>query len=453
MVWFFPKGISYVCLYQTLLLWSRPHPTISSNHCHTHILAFSSSIHTPARRTKIMSVANHNDNHNDNIMDPTSSSTLPATMRAAQGKDYGDIEEMMSVQDGIVVPQLKDCVDPKQQHQYLVLRTLSVSLAPGDCRVLSGKTRELQGPPSFPYIPCGDCSGIVVEVPPPQKKKKKDDESYFQVGDRVAVRFAEGPRDALAEYALVRQDVCEKILDTSLSSEDAAALASASPATSLADRLVPGERVLVLGAGGGVGSHLCQLARTTRDVAYIVGVGKDTDRLVRPPISCHDAFDYTNQAQDPWWSTVEWQDQPFDVVVDLAGGAWEKLQQQAKHGEKMIVKPASQGGRLLTLVPAGPIFEMHSIWSALQAFLVSPLWRAFRTRTWSRSVLPAYTFAMSLDSDRGVMTRTLQLAKEGKLQACIDEIFPFTTEGVRKAFKRQESRHAHGKVIVQVASK
>jgi hypothetical protein len=51
------------------------------------------------------------------------------------------------------------------------------------------------------------------------------------------------------------------------------------------------------------------------------------------------------------------------------------------------------------------------------------------------------------------MTRTLQHASGGKLQPAMDERgpFPFTTEGVRAAFRLQESRHAHGKVIVHVA--
>ena len=46
-----------------------------------------------------------------------------------------------------------------------------------------------------------------------------------------------------------------------LSSAEAAALAGASPAVDLAERIEEGERVLVIGAGGGMGSILCQLLR------------------------------------------------------------------------------------------------------------------------------------------------------------------------------------------------
>lgn len=78
----------------------------------------------------------------------------------------------------------------------MIIKTHAVSLACGDCRVLSGLTRELQGPPSFPYIPGGDASGVVVEIPNDVK-----DDFPFKVGDRVAARFVEGPRNALAEVS------------------------------------------------------------------------------------------------------------------------------------------------------------------------------------------------------------------------------------------------------------
>jgi len=50
------------------------------------------------------------------------------------------------------------------------------------------------------------------------------------------------------------------------------------------------------------------------------------------------------------------------------------------------------------------------------------------------------------------MTETLKLASEGKLKACVDKTgpFPFTTDGVRDAFKLQDSRHLQVKVVIQV---
>lgn len=81
----------------------------------------------------------------------------------------------------------------------------------------------------------------------------------YNVGDRVAARFTEGPRGALGEYAIIGTGMTDKVPDN-VSSEEAAALASsATIALAFSKRISAKERVLVVGAGagGGVGSHLC----------------------------------------------------------------------------------------------------------------------------------------------------------------------------------------------------
>lgn len=403
-------------------------------------------------------------------------------MKAALGKDYGDIEKMLYVDESVKYPCLKDRNIPlKERKDFIIIKTHAVALACGDVRVLSGLTRELQGPPSFPYIPCGDCCGTVVEIP----SEGQDDEqpsslssspspssssspstsshasSNLKVGDRVAVRFSHGPRDALAEYALVKTKVCTKVPDH-ISSIDAAALAGACPATLLAERIITAItdqqsmqesqqkiRVLVLGAGGGLGSHVPQIIRSKHKDSFIVGVSCTPRRLLEPPLCYDKAFDYT---VDDIFSMTEFLHDPFDVVLDLAGGGWMKLIHQQTTTNAIIVKPASQGGRYLTTTPDNPIFEIHSIPSALHLFLIIPLWRAIKSRLWARFNLPSYTYAMSLPMESTHLTRTFDMAAQGTLKAVIDEKgpFPFTTKGVREAFQLQESRHPHGKVVIQI---
>ncbi len=370
-------------------------------------------------------------------------SSKPKTMKAAQAKDYGDIDQMLTVEDSVPYPSL--AVLPKRQRKnYMIVRTHAVAVACGDCRTLSGLTRELQGPSSFPYIPCGDCSGVVVETP--------EDASAtfpFQVGDRVCARFVAFPRNVLAEYALVHQTVCEKVPE-SLSSLDAAALAGACPATLLGERIQAGERVLILGAGGGIGSLTCQVMKA-QGASSIVAVSQQAqDRLLNAPMKYDKVIDYTKE--DPF-SVQEFQENPFDVVVDLSGvGGWLSLLKSSDDGIKPIVKPASQGGRYLTLTPDTAIFEIHSVGQALKLFLWIPLWRAIKSRLWCRCKLPKYSFAMSLDDERNHLTRTLEMAQKGTIHAVVDARgpFPFTTEGVRNAFRVQETRHGQGKVVIEV---
>lgn len=371
---------------------------------------------------------------------------LPEKMKAVHGSGYGDIDTMLAVVSGVPIPRLID-VPVKQRPHCMIVKTLAVALAPGDCRVLSGLTRELQGPPSFPYVPGGDCCGIVVELPPESGPGGKNPVP-FAVGDRVVARFVDASRGALGEYALVSTAVADKVPET-LSSVDAAALISASPAVALAESVQPGERVLVLGAGGGVGSHLCQLLRV-RGASFVAGVSRSPERLRQPPILCDDAIDYTTTDV---YSLKKYQNEKFDTIFDLALGDFHHLEECVKRQKPLIVKPTSLGGKYITTVPQhGPIYEVHSIWKALEIFLFPWIWKAIVTRSFRRSKLPAYGFGMGLPKARWPATRALELAASGKLKAIVDSNrpFPFTTEGVRAAFRVQESYHSQGKVVIRV---
>lgn len=338
-------------------------------------------------------------------------------MRAVQSANYGNHLDLSvnTIPEPAVIPKGK-----------ILLQTHAVALAPGDARVLSGKCKSLNGPPSFPYIPGGDSCGII-------KDMGQNDPALFgfDVGDRIAARFTEGPRDALAQLALVSPKMAYKVPEN-LSSEDAAALASsATIALHLSRRINQNERVMVVGAGGGVGSHLCQFLRL-KGVPYIAGVSSDPEYLMKAPISCHHALDYTeNDILDlnEWGSDI-----PFDVIVDLGGSLWPRLLEQSKTSSINVIKSKKEGGRFLTTTPDEPWFELNGIMDALKIFLFSSLWRATYSRLWKRSSLPSYTYAMSLDNDVEIMKETLSLAGENKLKACIDDRgpFDFTTEGVQR---------------------
>jgi NADPH:quinone reductase-like Zn-dependent oxidoreductase len=389
------------------------------------------------------------------IMSSPPSASIPATMRAAQGAGYGDIDRMLSVEDGVPVPRLSDPYDPvepihplirlatKQDRKtHMIIRTLAVALAPGDCRVLSGLTRLFQGPPSFPYAPGGDCCGIVVEV--------SEGEKYFAPGDLVVARFTVAPRDGLGQYARVSSTVCDRIpIGTVIGPAEAAALVSASPAVCVSDYVRPNERVLILGAGGGVGSHLCQLARTVGKAAYVCGVSRSPQRLLDAPLLCDDAIDYT---KEDVLESERYRKDPFDTIIDFAAvGTWPKLVENARNDLPSIVKPASQGGRYITITSDAPTFELRTFGGILQLFMFKPLYRYWASRLFTRNRLPTFTQANGLPDNRAIVTRTLKLTQEGKLTAVVDGPHEFTTEGVRKAFRTLESRHGKGKIVVKVA--
>jgi NADPH:quinone reductase-like Zn-dependent oxidoreductase len=393
-------------------------------------------------------------------------------MKAAQGKDYGPIDEMISVQDNIPLPppmllpllpsSNKASSAPPSASELrrnrMIVKVLSVALAPGDCRVLSGLTRELQGPPSFPYVPGGDCSGIVVKLPPSSTKEGLP----FTVGDRVACRFDTKPMGALAEYAVVSTRIADRIPD-GISGDEAAALVSASPAVALADRLhLDNQRVLVMGARGGVGAHFCQILKAVYGASYVVGVSSRPDdvlNVARPSSNNPDTaaaavdecIDYT---QEDVFTLPRFQRHKFDLIVDFAGFGYNRLEDMARTKQPLIVKTAREGGRFVTFVPpVGPIFEIRGIAALLKTFVFPLLWKAFSSRTFRRGSLPKYTFGNGLPESRSCVTKTFELAQSKQLKAVVDPQgpFPFTTEGVRAAFCNLESRHSWGKTVIRVS--
>lgn len=75
------------------------------------------------------------------------------TMRAAVCSNYGVVDQVLSVVPDAPRPTFEPA--GKASRGYALIRVQAIALAPGDVRVLSGRTREVQGPPSVPYIPGG----------------------------------------------------------------------------------------------------------------------------------------------------------------------------------------------------------------------------------------------------------------------------------------------------------
>lgn len=367
-------------------------------------------------------------------------------MKAIVSHDYGNYQNVKLVTD---FAKPSSATVPKKK---IIVKTKAVALAPGDARVLSGKCKALQGPPSFPYIPGGDLCGVITDMNGVDPKSVG-----YNVGDRVAARFTEGPRGALGEYAVISTEMTGKVPENVTSEEAAALASSATVALCLSRKISAKERVLVIGARGGVGSHLVQFLRL-KGVEYIAGVSREPETLLKEPLSCNDAIDYTKK---DIYDFQSWKEinviQKFDTIVDLSGGGYLRLLEQSRMPNRnahMIIKTASEGGRFLTMTPDNPLFEINGIWGALKLFLFTSLFRAMNTRLLKRTSMPSYSYVMALDNDLEIMAETLQLASEKKLKACIDDRgpFEFTTDGAQQAFKLKESRHMRGKVVIKVSS-
>ncbi len=194
----------------------------------------------------------------------------------------------------------------------------------------------------FPRIQGADLCGVIVATGANVPERR--------LGERVLVAAMQ-PRPASAEgldyvtfgadmdggfadYAVAASDMAYKVTSNLNDLELASFPCAASTAENMLDRisLTAGERVLVTGASGGVGSAAVQLAKMRG--AQVVAVASA------------DKHDFVRRlgADEVWLRDAALPVQHFDVVVDLvAGNRWPDLIEALKRGGRYIAAGAIAG--------------------------------------------------------------------------------------------------------------
>jgi NADPH:quinone reductase-like Zn-dependent oxidoreductase len=221
----------------------------------------------------------------------------------------------------------------------------------------------------LPFIPSHEVSGVVAAVAP--------DVRDLQVGDAV-YGLTDFFRDGgAAEYVAVRAtELAPKPRSLHHASAAATPLSALTAWQALFDhaRLAPGQRVLIHGAAGGVGSFAAQLARWRGAHVIVTASARNVDFVHK--LGADDVIDY---GATPFDTVVR----DVDVVLDTVGGtttekSWSVLQQngllvtivrqpsdwtidRAAKGLFFIVEPSrTQLNELSRLIDAGiirPIVE------------------------------------------------------------------------------------------------
>ncbi|MFI0937686.1 NADP-dependent oxidoreductase [Streptomyces sp. NPDC021020] len=198
------------------------------------------------------------------------------TMRAVVATTYGPPEEFTVAE----VPV------PRPGPGQLQLRIAAAAVNPADVRLPGGEFGDA-APLEFPYVPGNDFAGTVTEVGAGVTAYRVGDEVFGLAVPRV-LRAMAGKRPSvgtgsLAEYAVVEADtpmVAHR--PPGLPADEAAALATAGVtalAVTATARVQPGERVLLVGATGGVGTALLPLLAAAGAEVTATGTGADADLL------------------------------------------------------------------------------------------------------------------------------------------------------------------------------
>ncbi|PYH95614.1 NAD(P)-binding protein [Aspergillus ellipticus CBS 707.79] len=285
---------------------------------------------------------------------------------------------------------------------------------------------ELLWPLNFPpdpreLIPCPDVAGMVISAPI---------DSPFQPGAEVYARTNYSRPGNARDYTIAITDELA-FKPQSLSWTEAAAVpVSAQTAwqilfvhagivppeaemdISKAREAWKGKRILVTGASGSVGMWVMQLARLL-GVEAVGTCGPDNVALVEE-MGAKEVLNYRTADLKKW--SEEQDERKVDVVIDCIG-------RQSLQDAWWTVK---EKGTVLSIVqPPGSLCPMASPDSIRCVFFV---------------MQPS---AVQL----GEITR---LIDEGKCRGMVDSVWPL--EKFHQAFKRMDTGHARGKVILDIFS-
>jgi NADPH:quinone reductase-like Zn-dependent oxidoreductase len=307
---------------------------------------------------------------------------------------------------------LKDIDRPVVEDNEVLVRIVAGGANPADWRVMRGDPYimrigwGLRGPRRTTVLG-SDMAGQVEAV--------GKDVTRFRPGDEV---YAEVDSGGFAEYISFREDLLG-LKPANLTFERAAAV----PMTGLTalqglrdpGRIEAGQRVLVNGASGGIGTMAVQLAKAFgADVTGVCSTGNVG--LVRS-IGADRVIDYTRE---------DFADaaQRYDLILDTVGNRSIAAFRRALAPKGTLVVTGGGGGRWLG--PASQILKVI----ASSPFVGQRLVAVYGRRS-----------KADLDVLKG-------LIESGKVAPVIDRTYPLNE--VPEAIRYLERRHARGKVVITV---
>jgi NADPH:quinone reductase-like Zn-dependent oxidoreductase len=326
------------------------------------------------------------------------------TMKAAVRRRWGRPRDVI---------ELEEVVKPIPTDDEVLVRVHASSINRGDYYAFGGAAvlmRPMIGGflrPKNPRVG-GDFAGIAEAVGKNVDDVRPGDEVY---GCRAG---------AFAEYVSAKMAVARKPANISLEEAAAVPVAGLTALEAVRDhgQLRPGQRVLVNGSSGGVGSFAVQLAKalgaghvtavcSTRNVERAQGLGADA-------VIDYTREDYTRNGEQ------------YDLIVDVAG----------THSWHQNLRVLRRGGRLvLTGMPTGNR-------------LTGPLGRSARRWLTSRIGRGRKLVFFVCKPNRPNLATLRELIEDGKVHAPVDRVYPLAE--VADALEAVGEGHTQGKLVVRI---
>ena len=320
-------------------------------------------------------------------------------MKAVVYEKYGDLD----------VLELKEVNKPIPKENEILIKNHASGINFADSGLVRGKPflgRLWQGlfKPKK-HILGAEIAGIIESVGINVKRFKPGDEIFADIGD---VGFG-----GFAEYVAVPEKVVV-LKPTNLTFEEAAVVPVAAVVALQGLRnhgkLQSGQKILINGASGGIGSFAVQIAKTLG--AEVTGVcsTKKLDKL--RSLGADHVIDYTKE-------NFTQGEQRYDLILDNV----------ANHSFSNLRRALTLQGIII------PNSGHSGMGYVIKAFLLSPIMRQ------QGNMFLASSNSKDLDYLK-------QLIEDGKVTPVIDKTYPLSD--TPEAFRYLEEEHARGKVVITV---
>jgi len=332
-------------------------------------------------------------------------------MKALVLRKHGTLDELQVVSDHPV---------PQAIEGHVVIRVRASSFNYHDVFTVKGMP-GIKVP--LPVIPGLDMAGEIAEVGPGVAKWKAGDRVLVNPLNKKKGLMGEMLDGGMAEYCLVAADQLVA-MPQGVRFEDAASLPVA---YGTAHRMLithktvkQGDKVLVLGASGGVGTGCVILAKLLG--AEVIACASSADKMRRlKELGADEVVDYSKTDWSKW--AIEKYGKPqrrsydggVDVVVNFTGGeTWVPSLRCLKRGGKLLVCGATAG--------YDPKEDLRYVWS------------------FEIEIKGSNSF---YDDDLAAL---MELIQQGKIKPVVDKVLPL--EEAAEGLRLIQDREIFGKVVV-----
>lgn len=352
-------------------------------------------------------------------------------MKAWQIHGYGNFKDLV-LNDAVRVPPLRRPTDVLVRVHATSVNPLDVLMTSGyGATLFNGMRRLIQGPRfsmEFPLTLGRDFSGVVVETGPAV--------TDFRPGDEVWGATWPHVQGAHAEYCVVLQDYITTkprnlghVEAASIPYVALTALGALSTFGNVTEKNAGGQRILVVGGSGGVGTIAVQILKSwgaevtttcsTDAVPLMMSLGADT------------VVDYKTTDADAELRTTG----KYDVVLNCT------------HQPSEVFRPHLKqwaGAKYITTSP--PLVRIVGTYGFLCGGFVGA--GAYGTELLKSLAKGSTSFWGYFVSSRNALNAVKRLVESKQVIPVIDEVFEFNE--LVKAYLKVEGGHARGKTVVNV---